>query len=32
LSSGSRNLTAAEILALPSARVRLRDLQTGLSG
>jgi hypothetical protein len=32
LSSGSRNLTAAEILALPLARVRLRDLQTGLSG
>jgi hypothetical protein len=32
LSSGSRNLTAAEILALPFARVRLRDLQTGLSG
>jgi hypothetical protein len=30
LSSGSRNLTAAEILALPFARVRLRDLQTGL--
>jgi hypothetical protein len=26
LSSGSRNLTAAEILALPNARVRLRDL------
>jgi len=32
LSSGSRNLTAAEILALPFARVRLRDLPTGLSG
>jgi hypothetical protein len=32
LSSGSRNLTAAEILALPFARVRLRDLQAALSG
>jgi hypothetical protein len=32
LSRGSRSLTAAEILALPFARVRLRDLQMGLSG
>jgi hypothetical protein len=32
LSSDSRNLTAAEILALPFARVRLRDLHTDLSG
>jgi hypothetical protein len=32
LSSGSRNLTAPEILALPLARVRVPDPHFGLSG
>lgn len=32
LSSGSRNLTAAEIQALPLARVRVADPHFGLSG
>jgi hypothetical protein len=32
LSTSSRSLTATEILALPFARIRLRDMQIALSG